>query len=112
MSGYQRLLGDGSVFGLRIEYAVQPSPDGLAQAFIIGEHFVGNSNVALVLGDNVFYGQHFSDNLKAASAKTSGATVFGYHVKDPERFGVVEFDADWKVLSIEEKLCCHGVVFL
>jgi glucose-1-phosphate thymidylyltransferase len=103
MSGYQRLLGDGSVFGLRIEYAVQPSPDGLAQAFIIGEHFVGNSNVALVLGDNVFYGQHFSDNLKAASAKTSGATVFGYHVKDPERFGVVEFDADWKVLSIEEK---------
>jgi glucose-1-phosphate thymidylyltransferase len=103
MSGYQRLLGDGSVFGLRIEYAVQPSPDGLAQAFIIGEHFVGNSNVALVLGDNVFYGQHFSDNLKAASAKTSGATVFGYHVKDPERFGVVEFDADGRVLSIEEK---------
>jgi glucose-1-phosphate thymidylyltransferase len=103
MSGYQRLLGDGSVFGLRIEYAVQPSPDGLAQAFIIGEHFIGNSNVALVLGDNVFYGQHFSDNLKAASAKTSGATVFGYHVKDPERFGVVEFDADGRVLSIEEK---------
>ena len=103
MSGYQRLLGDGSVFGLRIEYAVQPNPDGLAQAFIIGEHFIGNSNVALVLGDNVFYGQHFSDNLKAASAKTSGATVFGYHVKDPERFGVVEFDADGRVLSIEEK---------
>jgi len=103
MSGYQRLLGDGSVFGLRIEYAVQPSPDGLAQAFIIGEHFIGNSNVALVLGDNVFYGQHFSDNLKAASTKPSGATVFGYHVKDPERFGVVEFDADGKVLSIEEK---------
>jgi glucose-1-phosphate thymidylyltransferase len=103
ISGYQRLLGDGSIFGLRIEYAVQPSPDGLAQAFIIGEKFIGNSNVALVLGDNVFYGQHFSDNLKAASAKTSGATVFGYHVKDPERFGVVEFDADWKVLSIEEK---------
>jgi glucose-1-phosphate thymidylyltransferase len=103
MSGYQRLLGDGSVFGLRIEYAVQPSPDGLAQAFVIGEHFIGNSNVALVLGDNVFYGQHFSDNLKAASAKTIGATVFGYHVKDPERFGVVEFDADGRVLSIEEK---------
>jgi len=103
MSGYQRLLGDGSVFGLRIEYALQPSPDGLAQAFIIGEHFIGNSNVALVLGDNVFYGQHFSDNLKAASAKTSGATVFGYHVKDPERFGVVEFDIDGSVLSIEEK---------
>ncbi|MDB4068960.1 glucose-1-phosphate thymidylyltransferase RfbA [Pseudomonadales bacterium] len=103
MSGYQRLLGDGSVFGLRIEYAVQPSPDGLAQAFVIGEHFIGDSNVALVLGDNVFYGQHFSDNLKAASAKASGATVFGYHVKDPERFGVVEFDADGRVLSIEEK---------
>ncbi len=103
ISGYQRLLGDGSVFGLGIEYAVQPSPDGLAQAFIIGEHFIGNSNVALVLGDNVFYGQHFSDNLKAASAKASGATVFGYHVKDPERFGVVEFDADGRVLSIEEK---------
>ncbi|MDB4151148.1 glucose-1-phosphate thymidylyltransferase RfbA [Pseudomonadales bacterium] len=103
MSGYQCLFGDGSVFGLRIEYAAQPSPDGLAQAFIIGEHFIGNSNVALVLGDNVFYGQHFSDNLKAASAKTSGATVFGYHVKDPERFGVVEFDADGSVLSIEEK---------
>jgi glucose-1-phosphate thymidylyltransferase len=103
MSGYQRLLGDGSVFGLRIEYAVQPSPDGLAQAFIIGEYFIGNSNVALVLGDNVFYGQHFSDNLRAASSKTNGATVFGYHVKDPERFGVVEFDADGRVLSIEEK---------
>jgi glucose-1-phosphate thymidylyltransferase len=103
MSGYQRLLGDGSVFGLRIEYAVQPSPDGLAQAFIIGEYFIGNSNVALVLGDNVFYGQHFSDNLRAASSKTNGATVFGYHVKDPERFGVVEFDTDGRVLSIEEK---------
>ena len=103
ISGYQRLFGDGSVFGCRIEYAVQPSPDGLAQAFIIGEYFIGNSNVALVLGDNVFYGQHFSDNLKAASAKTSGATVFGYHVKDPERFGVVEFDTDGRVLSIEEK---------
>jgi glucose-1-phosphate thymidylyltransferase len=103
ISGYQRLLGDGSVFGLRIEYAVQPSPDGLAQAFIIGEYFIGNSNVALVLGDNVFYGQHFSDNLRAASSKTNGATVFGYHVKDPERFGVVEFDADGRVLSIEEK---------
>jgi glucose-1-phosphate thymidylyltransferase len=103
MSGYQRLLGDGSIFGLRIEYAVQPSPDGLAQAFIIGEKFIGNSNVALVLGDNVFYGQHFSDNLKAASSKTNGATVFGYHVKDPERFGVVDFDTDGRVLSIEEK---------
>ena len=101
--GYQRLLGDGSDFGLMIEYAVQPSPGGLAQAFIIGEEFIGNSNVALVLGDNIFYGQHFSDNLNAATAKRSGATVFGYHVKDPERFGVVEFDNDGQVLSIEEK---------
>jgi glucose-1-phosphate thymidylyltransferase len=103
ISGYQRLLGDGADFGLMIEYAVQPNPDGLAQAFIIGEEFIGESNVSLVLGDNIFYGQHFSDNLKAASAKKSGATVFGYHVKDPERFGVVEFDEAGKVLSIEEK---------
>ena len=103
ISGYERLLGDGSDFGLMIEYAVQPSPDGLAQAFIIGEEFIGESNVALVLGDNIFYGQHFSDNLKAASAKKSGATIFGYYVKDPERFGVVEFDEAGKVLSIEEK---------
>jgi len=103
ISGYERLLGDGSDFGLMIEYALQPTPDGLAQAFIIGEDFIGESNVALVLGDNIFYGQHFSDNLKAATAKTAGATVFGYHVKDPERFGVVEFDDAGKVLSIEEK---------
>lgn len=103
ISGYQRLLGDGADFGLMIEYAVQPSPDGLAQAFIIGEKFIGKSNVALVLGDNIFYGQHFSDNLKTATSKKGGATVFGYHVKDPERFGVVEFDDAGKVLSIEEK---------
>ena len=103
IAGYQRLLGDGKNFGLRIEYAVQPSPDGLAQAFIIGEAFVGESNVALVLGDNIFYGQHFSDNLKAASARNSGATIFGYHVKDPDRFGVVDFDDAGKVRSIEEK---------
>jgi len=103
ISGYERLLGDGSDFGLMIEYAVQPSPDGLAQAFIIGEEFIGESNVALVLGDNIFYGQHFSDNLKAAIARESGATTFGYHVKDPERFGVVEFDNNGRVLSIEEK---------
>jgi glucose-1-phosphate thymidylyltransferase len=103
ISAYERLLGDGADFGLTIEYAVQPSPDGLAQAFIIGEEFIGNSNVALVLGDNIFYGQHFSDNLNAASSKKSGATIFGYHVKDPERFGVVEFDEAGKVLSIEEK---------
>ena len=104
ISGYRRLLGDGSDFGLMIEYAVQPSPDGLAQAFIIGEDFIGDRNVALVLGDNVFYGQNFSDNLKAASCKNQGATIFGYHVKDPERFGVVEFDGEGNVLSIVEKL--------
>ena len=103
ISGYERLFGDGSDFGLMIEYAVQPSPDGLAQAFIIGADFVGESNVALVLGDNIFYGQHFTDNLEAARAKKGGATVFGYHVKDPERFGVVEFDDVGKVISIEEK---------
>lgn len=103
IAGYQRLLGNGSDFGLGIEYAVQPSPDGLAQAFMIGEEFIGDSNVALILGDNIFYGQHFSDNLKAAIANESGATIFGYHVKDAERFGVVEFDMEGKVLSIEEK---------
>ena len=103
ISGYKSLLGDGRDFGLMIEYAVQPSPDGLAQAFIIGEEFIGNRNVALVLGDNIFYGQFFSDNLKAASAVNSGATIFGYHVNDPERFGVVEFDEAGQVLSIEEK---------
>ena len=103
MSGYQRLLGDGSDFGVDIEYAIQPSPDGLAQAFLIGENFIGNSNVALVLGDNVFYGQNFTENLKAATSKGSGATIFGYHVKDPERFGVVDFNTNGKVSSIEEK---------
>jgi len=103
ISGYQRLLGDGSKFGISIEYAIQPSPDGLAQAFIIGEEFIGNSNVALVLGDNIFYGQHFSDNLIKAVSKREGATVFGYHVKDPARFGVVEFDDAGNVLSIAEK---------
>ena len=103
ISGYQRLLGDGSKFGISIEYAIQPSPDGLAQAFIIGEEFIGSSNVALVLGDNIFYGQHFSDNLIKAVSKREGATVFGYHVKDPARFGVVEFDEAGNVLSIAEK---------
>ena len=86
----------GQILDCSIEYAVQPSPDGLAQAFLIGEDFIGDSNVALVLGDNIFYGQHFSDNLKRATSKDKGATVFGYHVKDPERFGVVEFDAKAK----------------
>jgi glucose-1-phosphate thymidylyltransferase len=103
MSGYQRLLGDGSDFGIEIEYAIQPSPDGLAQAFLIGKDFIGDSNVALVLGDNIFYGQNFTRNLKAASSKGTGATIFGYHVKDPQRFGVVDFDTDGKVTSIEEK---------
>ena len=103
MSGYQRLLGDGSDFGIEFEYAIQPSPDGLAQAFLIGEDFIGDSNVALVLGDNIFYGQNFTENLKVATSKESGATIFGYHVKDPERFGVVDFDTDGKVTSIEEK---------
>lgn len=103
ISGYQRLLGDGKNFGLSIKYEIQPNPEGLAQAFIIGEKFIGDSNVALVLGDNIFYGQHFTDNLKAAVTKSSGATVFGYHVKDPEQFGVIEFGSDGKVLSIEEK---------
>ena len=103
IAGYQRLLGDGSEFGIEIEYAVQPSPDGLAQAFIIGEDFIGDGNVALILGDNIFYGQSFSRNLKAASTKVSGATIFGYHVKDPERFGVVDFDEEGNVLSLEEK---------
>jgi len=103
IGSYQRLLGKGTDFGLSIKYAIQPSPDGLAQAFLIGEEFIGDSNVALVLGDNIFYGQHFSDNLKRATAKSKGATVFGYQVKDPERFGVVEFDAEGNVLSIEEK---------
>lgn len=100
---FRRLLGDGSCFGIHISYAVQPSPDGLAQAFIIGEEFIGDDNVCLVLGDNIFYGQHFSQTLKAAAEQKHGATVFAYQVKDPERFGVVAFDDNKKVLSIEEK---------
>ncbi|WP_308186034.1 glucose-1-phosphate thymidylyltransferase RfbA [Neisseria polysaccharea] len=102
-AAFQRLLGDGSDFGISISYAVQPSPDGLAQAFIIGKEFIGNDNVCLVLGDNIFYGQSFTQTLKQAAAKTHGATVFGYQVKDPERFGVVEFDENFNALSIEEK---------
>jgi glucose-1-phosphate thymidylyltransferase len=103
IDSYKRLLGDGSNFGINLEYAVQPSPDGLAQAFIIGEHFIGDNDVALILGDNIFYGQHFSEKLMSAGSKSQGATVFGYHVHDPERFGVVEFDSSGKVLSLEEK---------
>lgn len=103
ISGYQRLLGDGSELGINLSYAEQPSPDGLAQAFIIGEEFIGDSNVCLVLGDNIFYGQGFSPMLRKAASKPTGATVFGYQVKDPERFGVVEFDESNRALSIEEK---------
>jgi glucose-1-phosphate thymidylyltransferase len=100
---FERLLGDGSQYGLRMTYREQPSPDGLAQAFIIGEEFIGDDSVCLVLGDNIFYGEHFSQKLQRAVATESGATVFGYWVNDPERFGVVEFDADSNAISIEEK---------
>lgn len=106
IGGYKRLLKDGSQFGINITYAEQPSPDGLAQAFIIGEEFIGNDDVCLVLGDNIFYGQGFTPKLKEAVDKAKdgkGATVFGYQVKDPERFGVVDFDKNNKALSIEEK---------
>jgi glucose-1-phosphate thymidylyltransferase len=103
MPAFKRLLGDGSQFGISLSYAVQPSPDGLAQAFIIGEEFINNEPCALVLGDNIYFGQSFGKKLEAASQMTSGAMVFGYQVQDPERFGVVEFDANYKALSIEEK---------
>lgn len=103
LPGFRRLLGDGSCFGISLSYAEQPNPDGLAQAFIIGEHFIGGDSVCLVLGDNIFYGQHFSQQLHIAAERSSGATVFGYRVSDPERFGVVEFDASGKAVSIEEK---------
>lgn len=102
-ASFKRLLGDGSDFGISISYAVQPGPDGLAQAFIIGEEFIGNDNVCLVLGDNIFYGQSFTQTLRQAAAKKHGATVFAYQVKNPERFGVVEFDANFRALSVEEK---------
>ena len=100
---FTELLGDGSQWGLNIQYCVQPSPDGLAQAFTLGKHFVGNSPSALVLGDNIFYGHELVEQLNSANEANSGATVFAYHVTDPERYGVVEFDKDYKVLSIEEK---------
>lgn len=100
---YERLLGDGSRFGVEFHYVVQPSPDGLAQAFILGEEFIGSERVALVLGDNIFYGQGFSKQLQKVARREHGATVFGYLVKDPERFGVVEFDESGKAISIEEK---------
>ncbi|WP_318495622.1 glucose-1-phosphate thymidylyltransferase RfbA [Photobacterium leiognathi] len=100
---FRRLLGDGSDFGVNLEFAIQPSPDGLAQAFIIGEEFIGGDSVCLVLGDNIFYGQSFSKTLLNAASREHGATVFGYQVHDPERFGVVEFDNEMKAISIEEK---------
>ncbi|PJX24324.1 glucose-1-phosphate thymidylyltransferase [Psychrobacter sp. L7] len=103
IDGFKRLLGDGSQLGIEITYKVQPSPDGLAQAFIIGEDFIGDSNVCLVLGDNIFYGPGLTPLLRNAVNQKSGATVFGYQVKDPERFGVVEFDEDKRAISIEEK---------
>lgn len=100
---YKNLLGDGSQFGVNFSYAEQPSPDGLAQAFLIGEEFIGSDPVCLILGDNIFHGQHFTEKLQRASAQEKGATVFGYWVKDPERFGVIDFDETGKALSIEEK---------
>ncbi len=103
LPNFRKLLGDGSDFGIELSYAEQPSPDGLAQAFLIGESFIGDSDVCLILGDNIFYGYGFSAMLREAAGRGRGATVFGYHVTDPERFGVVEFDAAGKAISIEEK---------
>lgn len=115
---FKELLGDGTQFGLKLEYAVQPSPDGLAQAFIIGEKFIGNDHVAMILGDNIFHGHGLKNHLKSAASKTKGATVFGYYVDDPERFGIVEFDKNGKAISIEEKpekpksnYCVTGLYF-
>lgn len=115
---FEALLGNGRQFGIELSYAVQPSPDGLAQAFIIGEEFIGEDSVAMVLGDNIFHGHGLKQRLKEAAAKTSGATVFGYYVDDPERFGIVEFDKDGKAISIEEKpakpksnYCVTGLYF-
>lgn len=103
LPNFRKLLGDGSEFGIELSYAEQPSPDGLAQAFLIGETFIGDSNVCLILGDNIFYGYGFSAMLHEAASRDTGATLFGYHVSDPERFGVVEFDSGSKAISIEEK---------
>lgn len=103
LPNFEKLLGTGDELGIKLSYKVQPSPDGLAQAFILGEEFVGNDNACLILGDNIFYGQSFGAQLKRASERETGATVFGYYVNDPERFGVVDFDSEGKALSIEEK---------
>ena len=120
LPNFERLLGDGSQFGIQLSYAVQPSPDGLAQAFLIGEDFIGDDSVALVLGDNIFYGNGFSGYLEKAAEKTQmgKATIFAYYVDDPKRFGIVEFDKEWNVLSVEEKpenpksnYCITGLYF-
>ena len=103
MPRFRKLLGDGSLYGIKLTYAEQPSPDGLTQAFIIGEEFIGKDPCCLTRGDNIFNGQHFSDTLRSASPQQHGATVFGYHIFDPERFGVVEFDDTGRALNIEEK---------
>lgn len=118
LPNFERLLGDGSNFGIHLEYKVQPSPDGLAQAFLIGEDFIDGDSCAMVLGDNIFYGSGLGKHLRDAAARESGATVFGYYVEDPERFGIVEFDKDGKAVSIEEKpenpksnYCVTGLYF-
>ncbi len=118
LPNFERLLGDGSKFGINLSYKVQPSPDGLAQAFLIGEEFIAGDSCAMVLGDNIFYGSHLSKHLKTAAAKEKGATIFGYYVNDPERFGIVEFDENGKAVSIEEKpekpksnYCVTGLYF-
>ncbi|MCI8511490.1 MAG: glucose-1-phosphate thymidylyltransferase RfbA [Lachnospiraceae bacterium] len=115
---FEALLGDGSQFGIRLSYAIQPSPDGLAQAFLIGERFIDGDSVAMILGDNIFHGQGLKKRLRAAAAKKKGATIFGYYVDDPERFGIVEFDREGKAVSIEEKpehpksnYCVTGLYF-
>nr|MBP3598616.1 glucose-1-phosphate thymidylyltransferase RfbA [Eubacterium sp.] len=118
LPNFERLLGDGSQLGIHLEYKVQPSPDGLAQAFLIGEDFIGGDSCAMVLGDNIFYGSGLSNHLRTAAAQEEGATIFGYYVDDPERFGIVEFDANGKAISIEEKpehpksnYCVTGLYF-
>lgn len=118
LPNFERLLGDGSQLGVHLKYKVQPSPDGLAQAFLLGEEFIGDDSCAMILGDNIFYGSGLSKHLRQAAAKTTGATVFGYYVDDPERFGIVEFDETGKAISIEEKpahpksnYCVTGLYF-